>query len=108
MQRRIPAVRAVGDLGHVMSVLSAYEVVIVLSPDGLPLLTVLGESVKTSGSRVLIVAGPEGGLSDEEERLLLGAGCIPAALGPRRLRVETAIVAAVATAGMYGETLPDR
>lgn len=39
----------------------------------------------------LIAVGPEGGFIPFEQTLLEGAGCAPARLGPRILRVETAL-----------------
>jgi 16S rRNA (uracil1498-N3)-methyltransferase len=46
---------------------------------------------------VTIVSGPEGGLAPEELDCLIGpAGFVPAGLGPRVLRAETAPVIAVA------------
>jgi 16S rRNA (uracil1498-N3)-methyltransferase len=43
-----------------------------------------------------LAAGPEAGFSDGEERLLERAGFVPASLGPRTLRTETAALAALA------------
>lgn len=43
-----------------------------------------------------LLVGPEGGLSDEEIQAAEAAGFLPAALGPRVLRTETAPVAALA------------
>jgi 16S rRNA (uracil1498-N3)-methyltransferase len=45
---------------------------------------------------VLLLAGPEGGFSPHEERAAEHAGYVPARLGPRVLRTETAAVAALA------------
>lgn len=45
---------------------------------------------------VLLLAGPEGGLSPEEERDALGAGFSAVRLGPRVLRTETVALAALA------------
>jgi 16S rRNA (uracil1498-N3)-methyltransferase len=45
---------------------------------------------------VQILVGPEGGFTDEEARAAVGAGWIPATLGPRPLRAETAGIVAVA------------
>ena len=44
---------------------------------------------------VLLLVGPEGGLSDNEIRLAQQAGCSPWTLGPRVLRTETAPLAAL-------------
>jgi 16S rRNA (uracil1498-N3)-methyltransferase len=45
---------------------------------------------------VTLLIGPEGGLSDAEQRLAIEHGFVPMSLGPRILRTETAAVAAVA------------
>jgi len=45
---------------------------------------------------VVLLAGPEGGFSPEEERAAEEAGFRPVRLGPRVLRTETAAVAALA------------
>ena len=42
------------------------------------------------------MAGPEGGLTDDEETAALQRGFVPLKLGPRILRTETAALAAVA------------
>ncbi|MFQ5881937.1 MAG: 16S rRNA (uracil(1498)-N(3))-methyltransferase [Candidatus Methylomirabilales bacterium] len=46
--------------------------------------------------RIKILAGPEGGLEEEEVALLRRAGFVPVSLGPRTLRAETASLAALA------------
>lgn len=45
---------------------------------------------------VAVAIGPEGGFDSAEERLLDGAGAVPFGLGTRVLRLETAVVAALA------------
>jgi 16S rRNA (uracil1498-N3)-methyltransferase len=51
-----------------------------------------------------LLIGPEGGLSDEEERLAVGCGYRPLRLGPRVLRTETAAAAAIAALqALYGD-----
>lgn len=57
-----------------------------------------------SPSAMTVLIGPEGGWSDEELRTARNHGCIFARLGPRRLRAETAAIAACAvTAARYGD-----
>jgi 16S rRNA (uracil1498-N3)-methyltransferase len=46
--------------------------------------------------QLALLIGPEGGLSDDEIAAAEGAGFLPAALGPRVMRTETAPVAALA------------
>jgi 16S rRNA (uracil1498-N3)-methyltransferase len=45
---------------------------------------------------VILLAGPEGGYTQEEEAAARRAGFVPVSLGPRVLRTETAAVAALA------------
>ena len=45
---------------------------------------------------VMILIGPEGDFTPEEIETAIGHGCRPVALGPNRLRTETAAMAAVA------------
>ena len=45
---------------------------------------------------IMMLAGPEGGFSPEEERAAVQSGFLPVRLGPRVLRTETAAVAALA------------
>jgi len=45
---------------------------------------------------ILLLAGPEGGLAQDEETVARRSGFIPVRLGPRVLRTETAAVAALA------------
>ncbi len=51
--------------------------------------------VPASG-RLLVVVGPEGGLTDDEVTVLVGAGAVAVRLGSEVLRTSTAGVAAVA------------
>jgi 16S rRNA (uracil1498-N3)-methyltransferase len=48
------------------------------------------------GERFTLAAGPEAGFNAEEEATFLGAGFVPARLGARVLRTETAALAALA------------
>ena len=47
-------------------------------------------------SSIALAAGPEAGFDEKEEEALLRAGFVPARLGPRILRTETAALAALA------------
>jgi 16S rRNA (uracil1498-N3)-methyltransferase len=51
---------------------------------------------KRPAGPIVLLAGPEGGFSPQEERAAEQAGFVPARLGPRVLRTETAAVAALA------------
>ena len=71
---------------------------------GADLALVLHEEATTSlaslavpaAGRVVVVVGPEGGLTDDEVTALTAAGAVPVRLGPEVLRTSTAGVAAVA------------
>jgi 16S rRNA (uracil1498-N3)-methyltransferase len=53
---------------------------------------------------VTILIGPEGGWSEDELRLAREWDCIVQRLGPRRLRAETAAIAAVCVvASRFGD-----
>lgn len=49
-----------------------------------------------TGSEITLAAGPEAGFTPDEEAAFLRAGFVPAKLGPRVLRTETAALAALA------------
>lgn len=49
-----------------------------------------------TGTDFVLAAGPEAGFTPEEEAALAAAGFVPASLGPRVLRTETAALAALA------------
>ena len=49
----------------------------------------------TNCDRILLVVGPEGGLSDKEEELFVQNGFVLASLGNNVLRAETAPIVAL-------------
>jgi 16S rRNA (uracil1498-N3)-methyltransferase len=53
-------------------------------------------SVVANHSEVMVLSGPEGGLTAAEEALALAAGFVPVSLGARVLRAETAPLAVLA------------
>lgn len=54
------------------------------------------QAIKSAGDDITIAAGPEAGFSADEEAAFLDAGFVPARIGPRVLRTETAGLAALA------------
>jgi 16S rRNA (uracil1498-N3)-methyltransferase len=66
---------------------------LLLAPGGAPLRTVRRPE---PGGRVVVLAGPEGGLDASESTAAVAAGFLPVALGPRILRTETAAAVALA------------
>jgi 16S rRNA (uracil1498-N3)-methyltransferase len=70
-------------------------------PGALAILLAPRSTLKFSGAvkdskAFVLAAGPEAGFTAEEEAALAAAGFVPASLGPRVLRTETAAVAALA------------
>jgi 16S rRNA (uracil1498-N3)-methyltransferase len=62
-----------------------------------PLLRVLqSNEPDTAASGIMLAVGPEGGWTAPEIALFMRAGWHSATLGPRILRVETAVIAALA------------
>jgi 16S rRNA (uracil1498-N3)-methyltransferase len=87
-RNRIPAVRPLLALQDYR--MDAAGTRIVLSPHG-------GSIKKVNiGSEATLAAGPEGGFAPEEHAALERDGFVPASLGPRVLRTETAALAALA------------
>ncbi len=64
---------------------------LLLSPTGALRINDLSPPV----ARIIVLIGPEGGLSEPEQHAALAAGFIAVRLGPRVLRTETAAVAAL-------------
>lgn len=70
-----------------------FDWIIFADPDGVP---APPKRTLQPGTKLLVVVGPEGGLSSSERGELGEYGAVPIALGPARLRAETAAVVAVA------------
>lgn len=61
-----------------------------------------------AGAPLAVFIGPEGGLADEEESLLLASGFVPASLGRFVLRTEIAAVAVLGAVAALAEDSADR
>ena len=92
-RNRVPVVRKAMALAAYCGAPDQAALRLLLSPEGK---TGLRELRQQIGKDVVIAAGPEAGLSDEEEQLLQRAGFVPVRLGRRILRTETAALAALA------------
>jgi 16S rRNA (uracil1498-N3)-methyltransferase len=89
-RNRVPEVQALVSLGDYRPRAGATK--ILLSPASQLTLSKLSPTE----SQIVLAAGPEAGFTEEEEARLVEAGFVPASLGPRILRTETAAVAALA------------
>jgi 16S rRNA (uracil1498-N3)-methyltransferase len=81
---------------HVLDIHTSDDVAALVSASTLAL--VLDEEASTpitaydvpDSGEVLLIVGPEGGISDQERELFASAGAVPARLGPTVLRTSTA------------------
>lgn len=81
---------------HAREVCGAGGTVLVLSEEAAAPLS--AATIRSSGSesRVLVIVGPEGGITDREMKQLVTAGAQPVRLGPHVLRTSTAGPVAIA------------
>jgi 16S rRNA (uracil1498-N3)-methyltransferase len=99
----IPEVRAAVDTPGLVAGVAAADLAVILHEDAVrPLRSVLEawqESRPATGPReILLIVGPEGGISPREVTRLCGAGAVTALLGHHVLRSSTAGPAAVVVA----------
>jgi 16S rRNA (uracil1498-N3)-methyltransferase len=93
-RNRVPEIGAVGTTTAVLAALPATDGAtrLLLAPAG----DVTLASAARNARAAMLLIGPEGGLSDNEERVALRQGFTACRLGPRVLRTETAPIAALA------------
>lgn len=88
-----PAVAELASTDDVVALIAAADLAVVLHEEAsLPLASI---RIPNAG-RIVVVVGPEGGLSDEEVSAFVEAGAVSVRLGAEVLRTSTAGVAAVA------------
>ena len=87
----IPALEFYADLEQAVAAAKGTSKLL-LDSDGDPLASI----AQPPGSTVSMLLGPEGGLNAAEIEVARAAGFVPAGLGPRVLRTETAATAALA------------
>ncbi|ABL81415.1 MULTISPECIES: 16S rRNA (uracil(1498)-N(3))-methyltransferase [unclassified Nocardioides] len=90
---RFPSVAPLASTGDVVELLGAADLAVVLHEDATG--PVAGLDVPAAG-RIVVVVGPEGGLTEDEVAIFVGAGAVCVRLGAEVLRTSTAGVAAVA------------
>eukprot|EP00177_Eucheuma_denticulatum_P001987 GFKZ01003541.1.p1 GENE.GFKZ01003541.1~~GFKZ01003541.1.p1 ORF type:complete len:280 (-),score=28.19 GFKZ01003541.1:1810-2649(-) len=103
----VPSVEYVDCFAAVLDLVTKAQGALVLSPDGVPLLSQEFLQSLRRPMHVVVLAGPEGGFTEDEECKLVDAGARRVALGANRLRVETAVITATAVISQlaYGTLL---
>jgi len=91
-RNRLPVVASPVALHDFLRAAATADTRLVLSPDGTRSLA----DLPRPAAGIIVLIGPEGGLTDEEEQAAVGAGFASIRLGPRVLRTETAAIAALA------------
>ena len=86
----IPAVGSLISLGDVISLRAQHDLSLLATANNLSKSVTNYLDVSRPPKKVLLLVGPESGLTDPEEAGCLAAGFLPTSLGPRRLRTETA------------------
>jgi 16S rRNA (uracil1498-N3)-methyltransferase len=96
-RNRVPAVHAVMDLGRWLEDPrpAALRLMLALSGEARALRDASGRA-----QPLLVLSGPEGGLTPTEERLALARAFVPVSLGERVLRAETAPLALLAAVNL--------
>lgn len=93
----VPAVEGPTSFSALLDEVRAFDGVAALGVLGAP--KPLSEALKSrDDGGLLVVIGPEGGLTADEQERLAAAGAVPVALGAHVLRTETAGLAAAAAA----------
>lgn len=101
---RLPLLHAVTALPDVLDTAAAYDAVLMAHEQAGGTASIRSALAEADGTaRVLVLIGPEGGFTEEEVARANAVGGTAVSLGPRRLRAETAgIAAAVAVQQVLG------
>ena len=101
----IPEVRSAVDTQGLVAAVSAADLAVILHEDAVRPFRRIVEGWRDAGQpldggpkEILLIVGPEGGISSREVTKLCGAGAVTALLGPHVLRSSTAGPAAVVVA----------
>ena len=86
----IPSIEPLMPFAEVLRLRNQYDMAMVAAID--PKARPLGDQIAGSPNvkKILLLVGPESGLTDEETMAAINAGFLPVSFGPRRLRTETA------------------
>jgi 16S rRNA (uracil1498-N3)-methyltransferase len=93
LRSRRPPVEEITDIADVAGTIREYHCAVLADPSGrrLELKTKAGERI----TKPLLISGPEAGFTADERQQLIDSGAVPFSLGTRRLRAETAAIAAL-------------
>ena len=93
-RQMVPTVTSVQTLKQLLAKASQYDICLFAYEETAKQgqLAQLKQTLSTieNHKKLLVIVGPEGGISEKEETILLESGFKPCALGPRILRTETA------------------
>jgi len=108
-RNRIPAIRLFEKKTDFLAQLSGFDQIILAyeeaAKEGEQANLVKALSGLETGQSVLVIVGPEGGVSPEEVAAFEGAGAVKTGLGPRILRAETAPLYALSAISYATELL---
>ena len=87
-----PSVSPVRPLAELLQTFDSYHRILVGDPTGGSISFDKAGELVSSARKILLIIGPEGGLSPSEIAQLRENGAFSVSLGPRRLRTETAAI----------------
>lgn len=77
-----------------------------LGPGAPPILSLLENKLGSEKASIVLAIGPEGGFTDDEQRMALDHGFEAASLGPLPLRAETAAIVGLGLVSCHQNRLP--
>jgi 16S rRNA (uracil1498-N3)-methyltransferase len=87
----LPRIQEEKDLEYILrNEINEYDAVYIGDEGRTDIIRLGKENVNLPGKNILLLAGPEGGFTEEETALSIDCGAVPVSLGKRRLRAETA------------------
>ena len=84
----IPTIEEISNIKDLTNISADYKILCTVNEMSTTIKRVLSNDLK--GAKIVLVIGPEGGFTDEEEKILIDSGYIPTSFGSRVLRTETA------------------
>jgi 16S rRNA (uracil1498-N3)-methyltransferase len=88
-------VRPVLSFDEIVTQSESVDLSLIFTTEAISPLEALAQQQIARPHRMLLLVGPEGGFSPEEEQIAVNQGFLPVGLGPRVLRAETAAILAV-------------